>query len=407
VRYWLEQMGRKKLYTEKLLLHLASSNGHTIEMARDSVILASLCDVTEMMSLERIRAKYPGSVIIAGGHLAKIGAKAMGLFADAVWVGHAFEFFRCQSLDEIYRHPSCYVPGKDKQVAASTSIDWRQCPAIQTDKRRFYVFGGAGCRGKCSFCLTSWTEPHQERPGAATLVGKLRPKIGKGNSIKIISNAYTSELGDDLVQDMMLKDVLKVRSNDKRKLIRCGVEFATEASRRKHAKPIKDEEIRQAVAYAERLNLDLQFFLIGGRDTREDWERFVEVIPPSDAMRPRVFFKWTNLEYQQKTPLWSEVSDIDFGRYLDRSFTDWFFRNAAHKNKRVRVLPVKYPAHAVWRICMSNVQDMEQYLTCKRERNTKDMDRIKRLFADVQPWSNDLSMITAPPFDKVTPGDAR
>lgn len=400
MKYWIEQVGHKKLYTEKLLIHLAISHGHTIVAATDSVILVSLCDVTEIVALERIRHRHPDRIIIAGGHLAKIGVKVMGLFADAVWVGHAFQFFKSKTLDEIYGHPSCYVPGKEKQVMVSTDIDWRQCPAIQTDKRRFYILGGVGCKGKCTFCLTSWTEVHQERHSVATLVSKLRPKIGKRNSVKIISNAYTSEIGDDLVQDMMLKDVLKIRNNDKRKLIRCGIEFATEASRRKHAKPIKDEEIWRAITCAERLDLDLQFFLISGRDTREDWERFVGVIPPSDVMRPRVFFKWTNLEYQQKTPLWSEVQDIDFGRYLDKSFTDWFFQKAAHKNKRVRVLPIKYPAHAVWRICMSNVQNIVQYKACKRERNTKDMDRIKLLFDEIKPWSNDLSMITALPFDR-------
>ena len=392
MRFWIETMGSKMLYTERLLQHLARTKGHEIDLQGDSVVLASVCDVTDLPVLERIRDRHPGLTLISGGHLAKIGYRVMGLHSDAVWCGHAFEMFDCSSLEEILEHPACYVPGRTREIRPSKRIEWPMCPVIQTDKRRFYVWGGVGCRGKCSFCYTSWSEEHRERPGVDKLVAKAQARLQGKGTVKVISNAYSTELGDDLVQDMMLRDLLQVRRNDKRKLIRCGVEFATERSRKRHAKPIKTEEIRAAIRHAERLGLDLQLFLIGGWDSREEWEQFVhEAIPESDQLKPRVFLKWTNLEYQQLTPLWRHAAQIDPDRYLDRSFTDWAFRAAAHKNKRIRVLPVKYPAHAIWRMCMSNARNLGEYRDCKAHRNTKEMGRILELADRIRPWEHELS----------------
>lgn len=400
MEFLIEQVGKKKMYTELLLEYLVKQYGHQLTQGLNSIILVSLCDVVDIFALEKIRSKHPNSYIIAGGHFAKIGFKVASLFADFVWLGHAFDLFSCKTWQEIVGHSACYAPWKDN-VLASTRIDWSQCPIIQTDKRRFYVWGGVGCRNKCSFCLTSWTEPHQERPGVDKLVEKSRHKIGTRGSVKLISNAYSTDLEDDLVQDMILRDLLKVVSNNKRKLIRCGVEFATEQSRKKHAKPIKDYEIKEAIKKAEKLNIDLQLFLIGGWDDIQDWYNFLDIIPVSDQLKPKVYLKWTNLEYQQKTPLWKYVQNINPDYYLDSAFTDWFFRKAAHKNKRIRVLPVKYPAHAIWRLCMSNAQNMEQYKECKKAKNEKDMIKMIWLFNRIKPWSNDLSRVITPPFDKL------
>lgn len=393
MKYWIEGLQKKWMYTEKLLLHILKRKGHAHALDSDSIIIASLCDVTDIPKLAKLRARYPDNKILAGGHFAKIGVVAMSLFADAVCVGHAYDMFNCTSWGELCELPCVFTGDRGKQIDVSYNIDWRLAPVVQTDSKRFYVWGGIGCKNKCSFCLTSWTEPHIDRPGVKTVAARAKKQIGHKGSVKIISNAYSPSLGDDLVQDMLLKDLLRVRSNTKRKMIRCGLEFATTASRKRNAKPITDEQLRRAIAHAGDLNLDLHLFCIGGYDRIEDWDCVLDAIPESDAMSPRVFFKWTNLEYQQKTPLWRHVKEIDFDRYLDASFTARFFRKAAHKNKRVRVMPVKYPAHAIWRICMSNVQDMEQYKIVEKAKNVKDMEEIKRLFATIKPWENDLGFV--------------
>jgi len=399
MKYWIESPAKKWMYTDKLLSHELQSEGHQLLLDDDSIILVSICDVVEVFQLEKIRNKYPNNKIIVGGHFAKIGIKLLILFADAVCVGHSFNLFKAKSWQEILSLPNIYN-GDDRNIYIDHYIDWSSCPAIQTDSNRFYLWGGVGCKNKCKFCLTSWTEKHQDRPNLENVVAKSKAKIGRKGSVKVISNAYSTSLGDDLVQDMLLRDVLKIRYNGKRKMIRCGIEFATEETRKKNSKPIKDVEIRAAIEKAKELNLDLHFFFIGGQDPCEDWERFLDIVPPDDAFKPRIFFKWTNLEYQQKTPLWSQVKDIRPDYYLDRSFTDWFFQKACHKNKRVRVLPVKYPAHAIWRTCMSAVRDMDEYNKCKKTKNVKDMSKIMGLFNEMKPWDNDLSFLIVPPFDR-------
>lgn len=390
MKFWIESVGKKWMYTEKLLHHLILKNGHKYELNVDSIILVSVCDVTEIFALENIRKKYPHHTIISGGHFAKIGLIPMSFFSDYVWVGHSFDLFKHEYLSDIVTQDCVYYQGRE-QVSANYQIDWGMCPAIQTDKKRFYIWGGVGCKNKCSFCLTSWTEPYLERPGSKDLCRRVKAKIGKKGSVKIISNAYSTTLGDDHVQDMTLKDMLKIRHNEKRKMIRVGLEFGTEKTRKQNSKPIKDEELRLAIIKARQLNLDLQIFCIGGLDSRADWEKLVDVIPADDAMKPRVFFKWTNLEYQQKTPLFKKVRDINPDNYLDKTFTDWFFRKACYKNKRVRVMPVKFPAHAIWRTCISNVQNVDQYNECKKLKNSKSIKDALKLFGRIKPWKNDLS----------------
>lgn len=392
MKFWIESVNKKWMYTEKLLHYLVIKNGHKHALDAESIVITSVCDVTEIFALERIRKKFPHHIIISGGHFAKIGLKLMILHCNYVWVGHSFDFFKQKELTDIIEHPSTYAAGKDA-LEVNYNIDWSLCPVIQTDKRRFYVWGGVGCKNKCSFCLTSWTEPHKNRPGIDGVCARAKRMIGSKGSVKVISNAYSTQLGDDLVQDMTLKDMIRIKHNEKRKMIRVGLEFATETARKKNSKPISDNELRLAVTRARELNLDLQVFCIGGLDKRSDWEGLVDIIPPDDAMKPRVFFKWTNLEYQQKTPLFKNVQDIRPEKYLDKGFTDWFFRKACYKNKRIRVMPVKYPTHAVWRTCISNVQTLKQYEACKKLKNSKDMSSIMDLFNFIKPWENDLSFV--------------
>lgn len=399
MKYWIEPVGNKRFYTEKLLEMVAGGYGHEVDLDQDSIILVSLCDVSELLVLRRIRNKYPSHTIVAGGHFAKIGLEAMAIWADLVWVGHVFDMLALRTWQEICESPHAYWCGRRGTVQASTRIDWDRVPAIQVDKNRLYLWGGTGCQKKCSFCLTSWTEPHQERPGLRGVCSRLKQRMPKGYTLKVISNAYTTELGDDLVQDMMIQDLLRVRRNRKRKLIRCGVEFPTEKSRGRHAKPIRDEQIRHAIQRAADFNLSLQLFFIGGRDPRQDWEHLLDVIPPDDMMKPKVYFKWTNIEYQPKTPLWPELAHFTGQDLLDKAFTDWFYRKAAHKNKRVSVYTCKYPAHTVWRMCLAHVTTELEFNAVHKLRNTKDLARMMELFRDLQPWEHDLSWVQVPPHD--------
>lgn len=393
MKYWIESLSDKPMYTEKLLVHLAEKNGHKIEYDENAVILVSVCDVTEVVYLEKIRSKYKKNKIIAGGHFSKIGAVVMSLFVDIVWVGHGFDMFKYQKFSDIADDPAAYWFGKTDKTFCNYNIDWSQCPVIQTDASRFYVFGGVGCVNKCHFCVTSWTEPFENRPGIALVQGRAKKQIGKRGSVKVISNAYDNDMGHDKVQDMLLKDFIKAKHFKCGAMVRCGIEFATEQTRAKYGKPLRHDEIIKGLDVAQNNGVDLHFFMIGGLDKKSDWYDFVGSIPDSDDMKPRVFLKWTNFEPQQKTPLWKKCSEINPENYLDSSDTDNFFRIGAHRNKRIRVMPVKYPAHAIWRCMMSNVRDITEYRIIEKLKNEKDLKIIYHEFMRMRPWENDITNI--------------
>lgn len=386
----------KPFYTEKLLRHLATLYGHEVVETVDEAdaVLISIEDITNIGRIEKAADVVNGKPIIAGGHLSKVAPKAMAVHADYVWIGHAFEFFQLQTLGGVADSKHTYYQGKRGATTISWKIDWDKCPVMQIDARRFYVWGGVGCSRSCAFCLTSWTERHAVRPRLGRITSGAKKQIGSRGSIKVISNEYSEHVGDDLVQDMLIADLIQsVNPNGRRKLIRVGIEFATEENRKAHGKPATQAQIQKALQVAARNNYDLHMFMIAGIDTIEEWRAFFAAIPEDDAMTPRIHFKWTNLEYQQKTPLWSSVQNVDFDRYMGRSFTDEAFRTMAHRNKRVRVLPIKYPAHAVWRMIMSNVSDEGEYRAAWAARSVKDMDEMVAMFYDFKPWRNDMSMI--------------
>lgn len=381
------------MYTEKLLLHLIKLNKHELILDKDSVVLFSICDVTELPFIEKLKQKYPNNKIVVGGHFSKIGAVAISLFADAVWIGHGFEMFEQKSFEDILAHESCYFKGKNIDVYCNYNIKWNQCPAIQTDYSRFYVFGGVGCKNKCSFCVTSWTEPWENRPGINHVQNSVKKHVGKKGSVKVISNAYDTEMSLDLVQDMLIKDFIQAKKFKKGALVRCGVEFATDETRRKNGKPVKESEIKAAFDVALANGVDLHLFMIGGIDKKYDWYKFIENIPEGDVLKPRIFLKWTNFEAQQKTPLWATCQQLNPDNYISSIDTDSFFRIGAHRNKRIRIMPVKYPAHAFWRIMMSNVKNIDEYKQVLTLKNEKDMDTVYAMFQKLKPWENDISFI--------------
>jgi len=105
--------------------------------------------------------------------------------------------------------------------------------------------------------------------------------------------------------------------------------------------------------------------------------RFAEEVIPSDtAMKPRVFLKFTNFEPQPLTPLYGERKNLNLDNYIYQDFTKKLFRIINAKNKRVRIYPAKYPAHAIWRMGMTAVETRQQFEKMWALRNSKDLARV-------------------------------
>lgn len=391
MRYYIKSnpSGDTQNYTHSVLENTAPQFGHEVvrHPGNADAILVSLCDITEIDMLEKIRNRWPEQKIIAGGPLASAYFKLCAIFADYVNVGQCFDFFEAQSFEEIEELPSTYLAGKEK-VKACTRIDWEKVPIAQVSKGSFYYWGGVGCKNKCRFCLTSWTNPWQRNSPAR--IKKAASQIPRGD-LKIVSNQYNDAYEKVMVKDMLLREYINGPAQTSGRYVRMGVEFATEETRKKYGKPCTHEELLQALAKAERENTHLILFFIGGINTRDEWIDLFQRMPQNYSTSPRIFCKFTNLEYQMHTPIFKERYDLDPERYLDGGFGRALFRKVQQFNNRIRIKTIKYPAHAVWRMGQSLCTTLDNYHVWQNVKDHKDIYALKSLLHDTGVIETDYS----------------
>lgn len=308
--------------------------GHTLteDLEDCDAVLCSMCDVMDYPGLVRLR-KRTRRPLIVGGSFAYHFRSAL-LYADAVWVGEVYEMADCRTLDELLGHRSCYTG--DGLPTASTLIRWDEVPVCQTSPHKSYYWGGSGCKNKCRFCLTSWTHPHQTN-SAARIAGAKRTAARHHIHLMICANEF-QDAGGGRTQDMLLRDYLQtpVRSG----LVRLGVEFATEETRRRCGKPISDAELAAALSKMARDGIALRMFHISGYDRREDWDGYIErMAEVLDACRPGhlLHLMFNNLQYQNYTPLYRERRQIDPSRYLTSADTRRFYDRLRQSTPHVLV----------------------------------------------------------------------
>jgi hypothetical protein len=159
-------------------------------------------------------------------------------------------------------------------------------------------------------------------------------------------------------------------------LVPRGWKSPISASRRKFGKPVTDDELFQAIRIGGELKIDTQFFCIGGVDTPEEWLDLLSRIPVDHRFQPRVFFKFTNMEYQMFTPIYQYRHQFDLKRYLDKRWRDRFFAEARSINKRVRIISIGSPAIALWRMGTSLSTTLEQYALFRKLRSSRDVGRV-------------------------------
>lgn len=257
MKYHLIEQKLNIHYTFGLLRTIITHHGHELvdTPADADMVLVSLCDVTCLYELEKIRRQHPKAKIVVGGHFGYY-FKACAIFADYVCVGQGFDFFACQTEEEIRALPCVYYPGKDTKatpIVANQHIDWPLCPVIQTSTKAFFYMAGVGCKNKCRFCFTSWTHKHETNE--VWRIQKAARAIGTRGILTLVSNEYGSDFrtGKIRVRDAMLRDFIKETEKNVR-LVRMGLEFATEANRKKYGKPFTDEELFYAIEHAGRLD---------------------------------------------------------------------------------------------------------------------------------------------------------
>lgn len=384
----ISKVGETVQYTEAVLKKLIADNNHKLVDPIDAdIILVSICDITEIKLLKQTREKYPKKIIVVGGAISFF-YKTLILFSDIVNVGQGFEFFECQSLEEI-KALKCTYTGNETHITPSVKIEWKKSPIVQVAKKLFYYWGGVGCKNKCSFCLVSWCNKHESN--YPLIFNSAKKAIGK-NSLKIISNEEEGSIETkEAIKDLMLTTYLNSKKTPNCRIIRIGLEFATEKNRKENGKYFTDQELFQVMHRAKVENKMLQFFCIGGLDTREEWIDLFQRIPEQYELNPKIVFKFTNLEYQMHTPLYKKRFELKKENYLDNDFNLKLMKLNRYRLGRMRTLPIKYPAHAFWRMGTSTSIARDQFDLFWELRNCKDLEILYQAYMKSGVIQNDYT----------------
>jgi|GEM_PF-2439443 len=355
-------------YTFQMLEHLLKINRHELipddKIDGDTIILVSVTTLDSIPYLRKVRQKYPENIIITGGQFA-FNFPVCLIYSDYCNVGEAFEFIQCKSIEEIKQLKCIAYHGKQELIEPSGRIDWKLVPACQTKKGIFYYWKGVGCRNKCGFCFTSWTKQQQEND--TRRVQSVANDIKKrGAGLILISNEYDEDI-EVKVKDMMLKQFLRTKLySGNPKLIRLGVEFATEEMRKKYGKAFTNHEFYEALDKAAVEQKELNLFFITGIEPLDEitklltgYKRYIT--------KPKIFVKLTNIVYQQFTPIHKDRFNINIKNYAYPDYQHEL-KNALDEygGWRFKILSTAKPHKALYETGMGHITSDEEYQEIKK-----------------------------------------
>jgi len=362
VKYAFPQLAHESMFiSRKVVERELRRTGHavTVEIEKDSdAVLFSACDVMDMPDLVKLRATT-GKPIILGGQYA-YNYWSAGIYSDVVWLGHVFDFAKLQSVNEITAHPAAYTGDDSKPLVSSQRLEYDKIAVMQTSPGKASYLGGVGCANRCAFCFTSWINNHSENDprkiGAAISLAK-----NKKLHLMVVSNSYTDD-PELKTKDMLVKDYLKTPVSGN--VLRLGIEFATEQTRARMKKPITKDEIFATIQKAQRESLSLRLFHIAGYDSLNDWELYIDdMCQMLDRAKYNrlIHLKFTNLQYQNYTPLYAERRNIDPEKYIDSKVTRRWFDKLRTFTKSVLVGPPSPFPHVAARMGVELAQSKDVF----------------------------------------------
>jgi hypothetical protein len=345
--------------TYNVVRHDLSRNGHTVqaEISDDcDAVLYSACDVMDIIGLRKLRGETKKPIIVGGAF--SFNYWSAKIYSDIVWIGEAFEFSKLTSMDEIRASSHSYT-GEVKPLFASQYIDWVGVPITQTKKTNSSYWGGAGCRNKCRFCFTSWTHKHQNN-SRSNIESAREITRRRHIPLTVVSNTYDYD-ADVRTKDMLLVDYISMPV--KASVVRCGIEFATEETRRKMCKPITNNQIYTAIQKTNVDNISLRLFHITGYDPLQDWENYIDMLCGMLAQHPNnrlLHLEFNNLQYQNYVPLYRDRKSIDPEKYINHRVTRGWYDRLRQYSKHILVGAPSPFVHVACRMGIENSRSKEQ-----------------------------------------------
>jgi hypothetical protein len=327
---------KSRFLTYHLVASVLRKAGHTItdDVDHCDAVLVSMCDVMDYPQLVKLRrmTKRP---IIVGGHYA-FNYWSAKLYSDFVWIGEIWDFAKCKTLDEIGESKHCYT-GMAKQLFASQYIDWASIPVGQIAPKKCYYLGGVGCKNACRFCFTSWTHRHQTNTQQRIEQARQLCRRKKMH-LMVVSNEYDAGERGGKTLDMLLTDYVK--RPVKASMVRMGIEFAQEDTRKRMGKAIPGELLCHAIQKANADNLALRLFHIAGYEPVSAWDTYMDNFAKIFSQYPNnriVHFMFNNLQYQNYTPLYDERKQINPEYYIDITKTRQWYDTLRQQSRSVLV----------------------------------------------------------------------
>ena len=203
----------QNLYTLATIRTLCKSAGvREVTEPEAEALWVSLCDPDDIDILWQARKLAKGRPVIMGGFEAWYGAPYLA-WADAIVVGEGQEFIDAwgkNGFDVALSLPCVLTMDRYKQgdaVIPSYQVPYSSVPLLRLPgKERYYFLAGRGCKGKCSFCATSWTQPHTFMTDTDFFLGHihgvggitgLQVPVGGGKHVHFASDTTTFDACHD------------------------------------------------------------------------------------------------------------------------------------------------------------------------------------------------------------------
>jgi hypothetical protein len=362
--------GFSSVYTNATLMELCRRAGVAVVDEADADSLwVSLCDPDDLPVLQAAKRVAKGRPVIMGGFEGYFGEPYLA-WANAVVVGEGWEFIRAwaKSPDEAMELPSV-LSNNGRDVFPSYDVPWRYHPLVRNPGgNRYYYLAGRGCKGKCRFCATAWTQPNSGPPSSLlhSVVSSVEQKRGK---LTLITNDSDLVVMSKCVnaQSVRVVDYNREPSRYKGTILHFGIEGWRESDRVGFSKPIPNGAIRELLAKTKAHKQQCELFFLVGYEgwTIESVEEFAETLDCDAGNSPKIWVKCTYFDPCPHTPLSKVAVDP---RYCDIP-TVFNILNCG-KSKRIRVFPTRSAARSAWRTVLHRSTPAEALLLGKQPSGT-------------------------------------
>lgn len=373
----------QNLYTLATIRTLCKSAGvREVAEPEAEALWVSLCDPDDIGILWQARKLAKGRPVIMGGFEAWYGVPYLA-WADAIVVGEGQEFIdawgRC-GADAALSLPCVLTMDRYKQgdpVIPSYQVPYSSVPLLRLPgKERYYYLAGRGCKGKCSFCATSWTQPHTQCPDK--IIKRVVKYVeDRGGKLNLISNDSDSVERSPSVnaQSVRVVDYLKSPERYKSSMLHFGIEFWDERSRMVNGKPIKDSDICDVLRVTKEQKQKCEFFFIVGYHgwSMNSVRDFADsVIAPTVDRSPAIHIKCTYLDPCPHTPMsdtpvspeWCDIKGV--------------FAELNSRNKRIRVFPTRSAGRSAWRTALHRCTPEEVVILPPEPKDTNKAESFGR-----------------------------